>query len=96
MKPTKHRAPARLAAIALIAAFGVSACETQPSARRVARDLVESLPGATPAQRECMLDRVDDYTKDELDDIGKGVNDGDPESEAALAKFERDLAACRD
>jgi len=97
VKPTRHRAPTRIAAIALIAAFGFSACDSQPSAKRVAEDLVKSLPGATDAQRQCMLDKIEaDYSGDELDKIGDGVTEGDPEAEAALAKFERDLEACRE
>jgi hypothetical protein len=96
VKPTRHRNPTRLVAIVLIAAFGVAACDSQPSTKRVAEDLVKSLPGATDAERDCMLEIIEnDYTADELDDIGNGVTEGDPESVAALEKFERDLASCR-
>ncbi len=96
----RRRTPTRLAAIALVAVFGVSACNSQPSAKRVAQDLVKSLPDATDAQRQCMLDVIDGYSKDELEAIGNGALSDDPVKKASaeeeLAMFEQDLANCRE
>ena len=81
--------------MALVAVLGLSACQSDPSAKRVAQDLVKTL-AQTPAEEECMLDVIDEY---DLDSLGSDANDGDEaEQDAAnaeLAKFEDDLAACR-
>ena len=95
MKPSRFRSSRRVAAIALIAAFGVAACESQPSSRRVAEDLVKTL-AEDPVVRDCMLDIIDtEYPGDTLDDIGKGVEDGDPQAIADLEVFEERLESCR-
>jgi hypothetical protein len=81
--------------VALIAVLGLSACQSDPSAKRVAQDLVKTL-AETPAQEECMLDAIEDY---DLDALGAEANDGDlaaqTEANAELAKFEADLVACQ-
>jgi hypothetical protein len=81
--------------VALVAVLGLSACQSDPSAKRVAQDLVKTL-AETPAEEECMLDVIDEY---DLDALGSDANDGDEAEQTAanaeLAKFEDDLAACR-
>ena len=82
----------------LVAALGASACESDPSAKRVAQDLVKTLTKDQPEVRECMLEVIDGYTTDELQQIGNDANGGDlaaqAEADEALDKFEADLAAC--
>ena len=82
-------------AVALVGVLGLSACQSDPSATRVAQDLVKTL-AQTPEEEECMLDVIDEY---DLDALGADANDGDEAEKAAanaeLAKFEADLAACR-
>ena len=83
-----------LVAVALVAVFGVSACNSDPSPTRVAQDLVETV-SSTPEQEECMLSVIDDY---ELDDLGKDATNENPEisgpAQDELDAFEADLAAC--
>lgn len=81
--------------MALVAVVGLSACQSDPSATRVAQDLVKTL-AENDAQEECMLNVIDEY---DLNQLGSDA-DGDDEAEkvsaeAELAKFESDLAACR-
>lgn len=81
--------------MALVAVLGLSACQSDPSANRVAQDLVKTL-AETPEQEECMLEVIEDY---DLNALGSDANDGDPavkaEADAELAKFEADLVDCR-
>lgn len=92
---TTRRSLTSTAAVALVAVFGLSACQSDPSANRVAQDLVRTL-AETPEQEECMLEVIEDY---DLNALGSDANDGDPEvqaeADAELAKFEADLVACR-
>lgn len=87
-----------IVAAVLVAALGASACESDPSAKRVAEDLVRTLTQDQPEVRECMLDVIDGYTTDELQQIGNDANSGDQAEQAeaneALDRFEADLAAC--
>lgn len=86
---------ARSLAVAAVAVLGVSACTSDPSAQRVAEDLVRTQAGDFPDIEECMLDVVGDY---DLNDLGEQANSGDAEASAAanaeLAEFEADLSAC--
>ncbi len=83
-----------MAGIALL-----GACTSQPSAKAVAKDVVESLPDLTTAQRTCMIGKIDVYSSEELQAIGEanidvnitGPNDGTEQ----MQKFMRDLASCR-
>jgi hypothetical protein len=81
--------------VALVAVLGLSACQSDPSATRVAQDLVKTL-AQTPAEEECMLDVIDDY---DLNALGSDADSGDQAEQAAanaeLAKFEDDLVACQ-
>jgi hypothetical protein len=81
--------------VVLVAVLGLSACQSDPSATRVAQDLVKTL-AQTPAEEECMLDVIDDY---DLNALGSDADSGDQAKQAAanaeLAKFEDDLVACQ-
>jgi hypothetical protein len=93
---------ARPAAVVVAALVALGACTSTPSAKAVARDFVESIDGLTDAQRECMLDKLDnDYTSDQLEAIGEAnvsidfdspdaVEDATPEFQA----FVDDLGEC--
>jgi hypothetical protein len=62
---------ARSAALALVAILGVGACSSTPSAKAVAEDYIESIDGLSSTQRECMLEKLDGYSEDELEAIGE-------------------------
>ncbi len=96
MKTSRRPRPLLVASI-LVAALGVSACESDPSAKRVAEDLVKTLTLDQPEVRECMLDVLDGYTKDELERIGNDADEDETdeaEAREALERSEADLAAC--
>ena len=76
--------------------FGVSACQSSPSAERVARDLVSTVAADQPEIEECLLAVIeDDY---DLNDLGDKATSDNPEISgpalAELDQFEADLAAC--
>ncbi|NND73622.1 MAG: hypothetical protein HKN44_01315 [Ilumatobacter sp.] len=82
----------RLAGLVLVAALGVAACESQPSSRRIANDIIKTLSDEGPV-RECMLDKLDGYTDDDLDEITASASQPGPGT--AIDLFEADLASCR-
>ena len=61
---------ARPAVAAVAAVLGFGACTSQPSAKAVAQDYIESIEGLTDQQRQCMLDKLDNYDSDTLTSIG--------------------------
>ena len=79
----------------MLAVLGVSACTSDPSAQRVAEDIVRTVAQDFPDIEECMLGVIDDY---DLNDLGDKANSDNPEisdpAKAEPAKFENDLAAC--
>ena len=81
----------------LIAGLGVTACTSTPSAKRVAEDLINTL-AETDAERDCMLEKVDVYSKDELEQIGDDAENGDEAAKAAanaeLDKLQAELESC--
>jgi hypothetical protein len=83
-----------LAAVAAIAVLGVSACTSDPSPTRVAKDLVETV-ASTPEEKDCMLDVIDQY---DLDELGSDATNDNPEisgpAQAELDAFEAELAVC--
>ena len=87
----------RAAALLMAATLGVSACRSQPSAKRVADDLINTL-AKTDDERDCMLAKVDAYDKDELEKIGENAQNGDEASKAAanaeLDKLQAELESC--
>jgi hypothetical protein len=98
VKTSRHPLTAT-AAVALVAMLGMTACNSDPSAKRVAQDLVRTLTQDDPEVRDCMLEVIDGYSEDDLEDIGNDAREGDQAEQAeanqALAKFQADLEACR-
>ena len=96
----------------LIAVLGVTACSSKPSAQRVANDLIntcmqesnpcdltsDQLTADPEVARDCMLAKVDEYGKDELEEIGKDAESDDETTKAAadaeLEKLQAELEAC--
>jgi len=85
-----------LATIAVVGTLALSACQSDPSPTRVAKDLVRTETADQPEVQACMLDVIDQY---DLDQLGEdSVGDNAEKAKAAddeLAKFEADLTACR-
>jgi hypothetical protein len=92
---TSRRPLVNTLAIGLVAVLGVSACTSDPSAQRVAEDLVKTLTQDHPEIEECMLGVVEDY---DLNDLGEQATNENPEISgpalAELDRFEADLADC--
>jgi hypothetical protein len=82
--------------VVLVAIGALSACNSTPSARRVAFDAIETLDNLTEAERECMRTKVEGYTKDEVEAFAEGADKNPPDTEslAALEQFESDLESC--
>ena len=59
-----------VAAVAVVTVLGLGACSSTPSAKAVAEDYVESID-LTDQQEQCMLDKLDGYSSDELEAIGE-------------------------
>jgi hypothetical protein len=85
-----------LVAVAAVAVFALSACQSDPSPTRVAEDLVQTL-ASTPEEEECMLEVIERY--DNLDELGEDATNENAEisgpARAELDQFEADIAACR-
>ena len=80
----------------LAAIGGLTACNSTPSAKRVALDVIETLP-VSDEVKECMRNKVEqDYSQDEIQAFAEGADETppDPEAKAALDRFEADLANC--
>jgi hypothetical protein len=93
---TSRRSITTTAAVALVAMLGFSACQSDPSPRRVAQDLVKTETEGQPKIQECMLSVIDDYDLNELGADSVGSNEEKAAAaDAELVKFEADLAACR-
>jgi len=91
------RRPHRLAVLALVAVMGLSACASTPSSKRVAEDMVDRMVvqgQISEATGECMREQIDEYSPDDLQGIAESADAGNTDGVAALARFERDLAAC--
>jgi hypothetical protein len=70
----RRAAAACLGALALVS---LSACSSRPGNRRVVSDVIESLQ--LPQQQEdCMLEKLDTYTDDQLDQIADDNENWDP------------------
>jgi len=105
----RSRRVRRSAAVGVVALFALSACTSDPGAKRVAQDIIEaeslrideaiaSGENLVPLDEECMLDVLDDFGKDELTDVANQLNSGDTsaqeEGAEALALFEAALDSC--
>jgi hypothetical protein len=82
---------------------GVTACTSKPSAKAVATDIVESMDDLAPAERQCLLDKLDGYSSDELEALGNANLDVDFDQPDAVEhgtedfqKFVADLETCTD
>jgi len=89
----------RAAALLMVAVLGVSACNSEPSAQRVANDLINTL-AESEEERVCMLGKVKAYSQDELEKIGDEAANGDVAAKAAanaeLDKFQAELESCKE
>ncbi len=92
---------ARPAVVAVAAVLGFGACTSQPSAKAVAQDYIESIEGLTEQERQCMLDKLDNYDSDTLTSIGDAnltVNFDQPDAvqqgTQAFQDFVADLHTC--
>lgn len=98
VKTTRRRRTALVVA-AVVGLVGLTACDSQPSAKRVAEDLVESLSGGDLAVEECMFEKLDAYSRDELNDIGNDISSDNADLRAdaqqKLDQLEAELATCR-
>jgi len=77
-----------------VASIGLlAACTSQPSPKAVAKDVVESLPDLTDAERACMLEKIDAMSSDEIERLGEAnegeaitdLDSGTPEMQAFMA-----------
>ena len=94
------------ACLVVVTLGALSACSSTPSNRRVVSDVIESLaaPDITvidETQEECMLERLELYTDDELDAIAEENETWDPaggstleEASPAMRKFIADFEEC--
>ena len=64
----RRRSSSATLAVAIVALVG--ACTSNPSAKAVAEDYVESIDGLTDEQRQCMLQNLDEYSNETLESIG--------------------------
>jgi hypothetical protein len=95
--------------LAVLALGALSACSSQPGNRRVVSDVIESLEAGgylDTAEEACMLDKLDGYTDDELDDIASDNENWDPaglawtqqeayeQASEGLRRFIADYAEC--
>ena len=92
---TSRRPLVNTLAIGLVAVLGVSACTSDPSAQRVAEDLVKTQTQDHPDIEECMLGVLEEYNLNELGDDANSENaeiSGPAKEE--LDQFEADLVEC--
>jgi hypothetical protein len=82
-----------LLAAALVALPLLAACSSTPSAARVAKDVVETLP-VSDEVKDCMFEVIDAADPDDLQNWADGAADNDPTDTEALSAFEAELAAC--
>jgi hypothetical protein len=61
----------------VLAAGALGACASTPSNRTVVSEVIESLQ-LPQAEEECMMERLDGYTDDEIDQIADDNDDWDP------------------
>lgn len=81
---------------AVVGVLALSACESDPSPTRVAKDLVKTETEGEPEIQECMLEVIKNYDLDQLgsDSVGDNAEKAKA-ADAELVKFEADLVACR-
>ena len=81
--------------VVIAALGGLTACNSTPSARRVALDVIETLPQPEEV-KQCMRDKVEGYSQETIEDFAKGSDQNPPAPDAVAAKqaFEDDLQSC--
>lgn len=85
--------PAPLA-VALIVMLGLGACTSNPSTKAVTRDIIETLEDVDAADKQCMVDKIDeDYTNDQLDAIGDANIDFNSARPATVDAADEDMQA---
>jgi hypothetical protein len=104
VKTSPGRPLLRAAAVVLFAGLAVTACSSQPSAQRVANDLIntcmqesnpcdltdEQLSADPEVARNCMLASVKEIGKDELEQIGENAESDDKATrDAANAELDK-------
>ena len=88
--------PFRSILVVLAALGGLTACNSTPSARRVALDVIETLD-VDESVKECMRTKVEeDYSQETIEAFAKGADQNPPDEESveALEAFRDDLAEC--
>jgi hypothetical protein len=83
----------RFLVVALAAAPLLAACTSTPSAARVAKDVVETLPVSDDV-KDCMFEVIDGADSDDLQNWADGAAEGDAADTESLAEFEAELADC--
>jgi hypothetical protein len=86
-------------AAAVVGLLALGACTSDPGPKRVAQDLIKTESLANPdLNEECLLERLDDYSNDELVSISEGLDKQNSADQVAaeddLAKFQADLETC--
>ncbi|MFK8026207.1 MAG: hypothetical protein AB8G26_19790 [Ilumatobacter sp.] len=102
--PRSARSRTRLvSAAAAVALLALTACTSDPGAKRVAEDIVEGefeQGSISESERDCMLEVLDPYSQDELEQIAADLDNADAstssEAEADLADLQAQLTACRE
>jgi len=82
--------------VAGVAVLGLGACTGNPSNKAVTRDMIESLEetgGVDAAAKECMLEKVDAMSNDELDAIGSTDEDFASSDPSALENTSPEMRA---
>ena len=93
----------RRSALAALAVGGVGllgACTSNPSAKAVAKDIVQSLPDLSETEQQCMLETIDSMPESELEALGEAnveatitdASSGDEDMQAFIAS----LSDCRE
>lgn len=83
----------------VVALLALAACTSDPGAQRVAEDIIRAESLENPRlDEECMLDALEDFTNEELEeiagDIGSSNADTNAEGQAALDAFQTALEDC--
>lgn len=83
---------------AALAAVALTACgASAPPAKELAIEVIDSMVAdgeISERAGECMREKVDAYTGDDLDQIAERADAGNTEAEADLDKFQADLESC--
>ena len=85
-----------LASLAVASVGLLGACTSQPSAKAVAKDVVESIT-LPPAQEECMLEVIDKMPESELEALGEAnVDQAITNPESGTPEMQRFVASLQD